>query len=113
MPNRAGKVVLATLHVGTAIALATASVVVQRSDTEVAAYGSEGSIEEQVRPRIVGGWPAPFLADSPATSVPCKLGMEDDLRLGALIADIALWYLLLEIVARLARMARRRARYAA
>lgn len=110
MPIQGRIVLLETLHVGFAIGLAITSVIVQRSDTEVAAYGSEGPIEEQVRPRIVGGWPAPFLADSSATSVPFQLGVEDDLRPGPLIADIAFWYLLLRIAAGLARMARRRAR---
>jgi hypothetical protein len=47
----------------------------------------------QVRPRVEGGWPAAFVADDPATSVPYRLGVEDMFRPAPFVADVAFWYL--------------------
>lgn len=80
------------LRLFAALAFAGASVVVQRNDASVAVYGSEGGLSH-VHPRIEGGWPAAFLADDPATSVPHKLGIEDAFRPAPFIADVSFWYL--------------------
>lgn len=97
-PRRAAG--LATL----AVALTVASAfLVQRDDVEVGIYGIEGTLHDNVRPRLVGGWPAPFLVDSTATSVPFDLGLEDDLRPGPMVADVAFWFLALSAVGRLMR----------
>lgn len=81
------------IRLAAALAVTSLSVVVQDDRGNVASYGSEGGLS-QVQPRIEGGWPAPFLADDPATSVPHKLGAEDVFRPGSFIADTAFWYLL-------------------
>lgn len=47
--------------------------------------------------RPVGGWPAPFLADDPSTSVTLRLGVEDTFRPGPFVADYAFWLLLLHL----------------
>ncbi|WP_026325779.1 hypothetical protein [Sphingomonas sp. Mn802worker] len=83
----------AVIRLAAALVLVGISVGVQDDTGGVAVYGSEGGLS-QVRPRIEGGWPAPFLADDPATSVPHKLGAEDVFRPGAFLADLAFWYLL-------------------
>lgn len=77
--------------------------IVQRDHKEVAIYGTEGELHENVRPRPVGGWPAPFLADSTATSVPFQLGIEDDVRFGPFVANLAFWFLLISVAFRLLR----------
>ena len=44
------------------------------------------------RPVLNGGWPAPFLVDESGVSVPNRLSLlEDHMRPGALLADIAFY----------------------
>ncbi|NTS63694.1 hypothetical protein HRV97_00795 [Sphingomonas sp. HHU CXW] len=92
------------LRVIAALALATASVIVQRDDASVAIYGTEGGLS-QVHPRVEGGWPAAFVADDPATSVPYRLGVEDVFRPAPFVADVAFWYLAVGLLLWLARRA--------
>lgn len=87
-----------------ALGLTLASARVVTTGDEVAQYGGEGTVGEMFRPRELGGWPAPYLADSTATSVPHRIGLEDDFRLGPFVATYAFW--LLAVLA-LARMLRR------
>ena len=61
---------------------------------ERAMYGYEGPIEQNLQPREVGGWPAPFLADNPNTSVPHQLGVEDNFRLGPFLGTLSFWALI-------------------
>jgi hypothetical protein len=68
---------------------------------ERAMYGHEGSMEENLQPREVAGWPAPYLADSPNTSVIHQLGIEDDFRAGPFVATFSFWLLISLAVARL------------
>lgn len=87
--------------------------VVQDRSDEVAVYGNMGTLWENVRPRVVGGWPAPFLADSSATSVPFQLGLEDEFRFGPFVATLGFWYLVVGLLRDLiARLASRRTRAA-
>lgn len=67
------------------------SLLVQDSDVEVASYGSEGNVADYLYPRPVAGWPAPFLADNPGTSVILQLGVEDNFRLWPFVADVGFW----------------------
>ncbi|WP_294357960.1 hypothetical protein [uncultured Sphingomonas sp.] len=90
------------IRLAAALAVTSLSVVVQDDRGNVASYGSEGGLS-QVQPRIEGGWPAPFLADDPATSVPHKLGAEDVFRPGSFIADTAFWYLIVGAIVWLLR----------
>ena len=89
---RLGRVALLLLS---AFILTLASATIQRNDQEVAAYGNMGTIDDMVKPRLTGGWPAPFIADSPNTSVLYKIGIEDDIRPGPFAANVAFWYLVL------------------
>lgn len=73
------------------IALATAAI--NPPTDERTMYGMDGTIEENWRPREVGGWPAPYLADSPNTSVLHQVGIEDVFRPGPFIATLSFWYL--------------------
>jgi hypothetical protein len=66
-------------------------------------YGHEGSMEENLQPREVAGWPAPYLADSPHTSVTHQVGIEDDFRAGPFVATFSFWLLISLAVARLIR----------
>jgi hypothetical protein len=95
----------AALRVLAALALAAASVVVQHDDASVAIYGTEGGLS-QVKPRVEGGWPAAFVADDPATSVPYRLGVEDVFRPAPFVADVAFWYLAVGMLLWLARRAK-------
>lgn len=76
-----------------ALTLTIASAFVPLSTDERAMYGYEGSLEQNWLPRQLGGWPAPYLADNPNTSVPHKLGPEDHFRPGPFIATYSFWLL--------------------
>lgn len=69
------------------------SVSIHDTTSEIAFYGGEGTVAEYLYARPVGGWPAPFVADNPGTSVILHLGLEDNFRLGSFVADVAFWYL--------------------
>jgi hypothetical protein len=60
---------------------------------ERAMYGMEGLPEENWKPRKVAGWPAPYVADSPHTSVLHQIGVEDVFRPGPFVATLSFWYL--------------------
>lgn len=81
--------VLWTLPTALAISIATAWFN-PRTD-ERALYGSEGPIERNWLPRPVAGWPAPFLADDPGTSVMHEVGIEDTFRAGPFTATLSFW----------------------
>jgi hypothetical protein len=110
MPRRLRTLAFAAAQVAVATALTTASLTFQQRSTEVALYGGEGDLAENLRPRPVAGWPAPFVADSPATSVLFQIGVEDDFRGGPFVADLAFWYLFVAILARLIGAGLRRLR---
>lgn len=74
-----------------ALLLACASALIHPATDEQAMYGFEGPLEQNWLPRMVGGWPAPFLADSPDTSVPHQIGPEDHFRPGPFVADLGFW----------------------
>lgn len=74
-----------------ALFLTCASALIHPASDERAMYGFEGPLEQNWLPRMVGGWPAPFLADSPDTSVPHQIGPEDHFRPGPFVADLAFW----------------------
>ena len=96
--------VIATLGLALAISLATISIIVP-SD-ERAMYGYEGPAEQNLQLREVGGWPAPFLADNPNTSVPHQLGVEDNFRLGPFVGTLSFWLLVIGSLFALARRLR-------
>ncbi len=75
-----------------AVVLTLASISIHPASDEEALYGHEGALERYYLPREVAGWPAPFLADDPGTSVPHKIGMEDVLRPGSLVATWCFWF---------------------
>ena len=78
--------------IATAAALLTcASAMIHPTSDERAMYGFEGPLEQNWLPRVVAGWPAPFLADSPDTSVPHQIGPEDHFRPGPFLADLGFW----------------------
>ena len=58
-------------------------------------YGTEGLPEENWKSRKVAGWPAPYLADNPNTSVINKVGIEDVFRPGPFVATMSFWYLVI------------------
>lgn len=69
-------------------------------------YGWEGPPGPNYKPRPVAGWPAPFIADSPHTSVAQQVGIEDDFRVGPFVATFSFWLLLVIAVGRLVRRPR-------
>jgi hypothetical protein len=76
-----------------ALTLTIASAFVPLSTDERAMYGYEGPLEQNWLPRKLGGWPAPYLADNPNTSVQHKLGPEDNFRSGPFVATFSFWWL--------------------
>lgn len=92
---------LSLLAVALAISIATAWI--NPATDERAMYGFEGPLEQNWLPREVAGWPAPFLADSPNTSVIHKLGVEDDFRPGPFAGTLSFWFLVVSAAARLRR----------
>jgi hypothetical protein len=86
-----------------ALTLTIASAFVPLRTDERAMYGHEGPLEQNWLPRELGGWPAPYLADSPNTSVPHKLGPEDDFRPGSFVATFSFWLLVSLALLRLLR----------
>lgn len=81
--------------------------VVSRTD-ERAMYGWEGPVEQNWQARELAGWPAPYLADSPNTSVIHQVGPEDDFRAGPFVATLSFWLLLTLTAARFLDALRRR-----
>jgi hypothetical protein len=89
----------------TALAVSLATAWINPPTDEWAMYGHEGSPRENWRPRDVAGWPAPFLADNPGTSVPHKVGIEDTFRLGPFIGTLSFWFLVISAAQALIRSA--------
>ena len=89
----------------TALGIAGATTAVTTVSSEHAMYGWEGPVEQNWRPRELGGWPAPFLADSPDTSVPHQLGLEDDFRFWGFVATWSFWYVVVAAIGRAAKRA--------
>ena len=97
-----------------AVFISTATLWITSATDEEAMYGREGPLNENMLPREVAGWPAPFVADDPDTSVAHAVGIEDDFRPGPFVATISFWYLALRMIdaasRELAARGRRRAR---
>lgn len=91
--------------VALALAVTLATVLIQPETDERTLYGHEGPLEEYWLPRKVGGWPAPFLADNPATSVVNKIGVEDVFRPGPFFATLSFWFVIVSGLRRLGRWA--------
>lgn len=89
--------------IGAALALTLASAKFVTTGDEIAQYGGEGTVSEMFAKRELGGWPAPYLADSTATSVQHKIGLEDDFRPGPFVATLAFWFLIVFGISRLLR----------
>lgn len=88
-----------------ALTLTIASAFVPQSTDEHAMYGYEGPLEQNWLPRELAGWPAPYLADDPSTSVPHKVGPEDNFRAGSFIATLSFWLLVSLALLKLLRAA--------
>jgi hypothetical protein len=73
---------------------------------ERAMYGHDGPVEQNLQSREVGGWPAPFLADNPNTSVPHQLGVEDNFRPGQFVGTLSFWLLVVGSIFALIRRMR-------
>lgn len=74
-----------------ALALTLASLLIRPQTDEIAEYGNMGPPHENYRPRVVAGWPAPFVADRPGISVPRAPGPEDTFRGGAFVGSFCFW----------------------
>lgn len=90
-----------------ALALTVSSLLVRPATDEIAEYGNMGPPEENYQPRVVAGWPAPFVADRPGISVPRAPGPEDTFRGGPFIASLAFWlWVVMGLFAALRRLRR-------
>ena len=93
----------AILTVTMALVISLATVGITVPTDERAMYGHEGPLDRNLQSREVGGWPAPFLADSPHTSVPHKLGAEDNFRPGSFVGTLSFWLLAVQATFALVR----------
>lgn len=84
-----------------ALALTLGSLVVRPATDEYAEYGNVGPAHENWRPRVVAGWPAPFVADRPGISVPRTPGPEDTFRAGSFVGSFSFWLLAVLATSRL------------
>lgn len=55
---------------------------------------------------LKGGWPSPFLYDTPFISVQRSLGFEDSFRLSPFIANIAFYIIIISVFMRLLNITR-------
>lgn len=91
-----------------ALAITIGTIWINPTTDEMAMYGHEGPLELDWLPREVAGWPAPFLADSPNTSVIHNVGPEDNFRPGPFVATLSFWFLVVLATKRFARWAKRK-----
>ena len=89
-----------------ALAITVATGWITRLTDERAMYGTEGPVEQNWLPREVAGWPAPFIADDPGTSVIHQIGVEDDFRTGPFVATWSFWLLVMLAIGRIWRRVR-------
>jgi hypothetical protein len=97
-----------------AIILAVLSVSIERIGPEPVEYGNmcgpQGN-DPCYKPALKGGFPVPYLFDAPGVSVERKLSFgEDQLSAGALLVDIAVYFVAILLAARVAARLRRRVR---
>jgi hypothetical protein len=91
-----------------AFVLTIASASINSSTDERAMYGNMGPPEQNWQPREVAGWPAPYLADSPGTSVIHEVGLEDEFRPGSFIATLSFWFVVILMLGAIVHRCRRR-----
>ncbi len=94
--------------IGLALAISVATAFLPYRSDELVAYGSEGQVEQNVQRREVAGWPAPFLADDPDTSVPHRIGPEDTFSVGLFAITVAFWFVTLCLLDKVTMSIRRR-----
>ena len=92
---------LSSLLLALAITIATAWI--NPVTDERTMYGHEGPLEYDWLPREVAGWPAPYLADDPGTSVIRDVGVEDVFRPGPFVATLSFWFLIVSAAGRFGR----------
>lgn len=94
--SRATKLVLISLALIMAIMLTLLSAYVERIGPEQAVYGNlcgPSSSDFCYKPVLKGGFPIAYLFDAPGVSVERQLAIgEDDLSIGALGVDIAIYF---------------------
>lgn len=92
----AAKLGCTSLALIVALALTLGSVNVERVGPELAAYGNlcgPGTADPCLEPVLKGGFPFAYLFDAPGISVEGQLAfVEDQLHVGALILDIAVYF---------------------
>jgi hypothetical protein len=91
-----------------ALAITIATIWINPATDERTMYGHEGPVEQNWLPREVAGWPAPFLADNPNTSVIHDVGPEDNFRPGSFVATLSFWFLAIAASGRLGEWAKRK-----
>lgn len=108
--SRPGRMLKAFSSLLLALAISVATAWINPVTDERAMYGHEGPLEYNWLPREVAGWPAPFLADNPGTSVIHDVGLEDVFRPGPFLATLCFWLLCVLAMRRLGRWAKRKMR---
>lgn len=102
MKNYLRKLRLLGLALVLAITLALSSAYVERVGPDVVSYGNvcgRGGSDQCYKPVLKGGFPFPYLFDAPGVSVERQLSFgEDNLRMVALVANIAIYFAMMVLV---------------
>ena len=96
------------IRIITAFALTIASAWIDAPTDEYAVYGNMGTSQQNWQLRKVAGWPAPYLADNPGTSIVHEIGLEDDFRPMSFVATLSFWFLVTLVIGAIARRLRAR-----
>lgn len=102
MINTLRKLGLLGLFLSLAIMLALMSAYVERVGPDMASYGNmcgPTASDQCYKPVLKGGFPFPYLFDAPGVSIERQLAFgEDTLRLGALVANVAVYFAMMVLV---------------
>lgn len=102
--NRLSRILLASVL---AFVLSVLSAFIERTGPEVASYGNmcgTAANDPCLEPLVNGGFPIAFLFDNPGISVQYRLSFaEDQVRIGALAFNTALYFAAIVLAARLIR----------
>ena len=103
MKNSSSKLKLLGLAFIAAVILALLSVKVERTGADLVQYGNmcgASTSDPCYKPALTGGFPVAYLYDAPGVSRERQLSfIEDKLHVGALVANVAVYFAILVLIA--------------
>lgn len=102
MKKSSSKLMLLGVALITAVVLAFLSAQFERTGPEQVQYGNlcgASTSDPCYKPALTGGFPVAYLYDAPGVAVERQLSfVEDKLHLGALVANVALYFAILVLI---------------